>query len=158
MFGGRCRPGRPPKFCETAIIARDAFSVSDRPIPIFRDGDASKRYVCADPECSNPDACACRVRQGPSHESAGRGPSQEPRGRESTRLKSPAACAFFSPIHAAAKIIRQGASVNCLGGAHCNWLFGDCGDGAIIRMSRRIVESAERCAIKADDLRRRLRR
>ena len=44
-----------------------------------------------------------------------------------TRLKSPAACAFFSPIHAAAKIIRQGALVNRFGGAHCNWPFGDCG-------------------------------
>ena len=30
-------------------------------------------------------------------------------------------------------------------------------DGAAMRMSRRIVESAERCAVKSDDLRRRLR-
>ncbi len=30
-------------------------------------------------------------------------------------------------------------------------------DGAIMRMSRRIVESAERCALKSDGLRRRLK-
>ena len=30
-------------------------------------------------------------------------------------------------------------------------------DGAVMRVSRRIVESAERCAVKSDDLRRRLR-
>lgn len=40
------------------------------------------------------------------------------------------------------------------------WALGDVWlidrDGAAMRMSRRIVESAERCAVKGEDLRRRL--